>query len=325
MAESILEDAGFKVTARNRALAGPGGTSVSLVAQAADGREWWFDVTGGFTAVRSGLARADVLWRAIGRAHVLRTATAAPLVLLTSHLPGAGTPGDAGLRAVGSAAIFDVVAMAPRADRDRLAAYAAGGHDQPLPGFWRGIWRVAPASHGWTVGGTGPSPSTRRRRAPRGGRIENRTEPTPDDIVVVDGSERSRPAPPPGRRGVGGADRSRPSDGHAAPLLLPVSGLPDRRGAGLAVGRGPGQVRRPRSRLPMGRPPRHQRPPERPGGRPATSATRSRASTPTPCGRHRPTAGSSTGPATFGFYPYDLEPWHWEYNPPWAVSGDAGE
>ena len=19
----------------------------------------------------------------------------------------------------------------------------------------------------------------------------------------------------------------------------------------------------------------------------------------------------------FGFYPYDLEPWHWEYNPPW--------
>ena len=27
---------------------------------------------------------------------------------------------------------------------------------------------------------------------------------------------------------------------------------------------------------------------------------------------------------TFGFYPYDLEPWHWEYNPLWPVSGDAG-
>ena len=27
----------------------------------------------------------------------------------------------------------------------------------------------------------------------------------------------------------------------------------------------------------------------------------------------------------FGFYPYDLEPWHWEYNPPWDVSGTAGE
>ena len=26
----------------------------------------------------------------------------------------------------------------------------------------------------------------------------------------------------------------------------------------------------------------------------------------------------------FGFYPYETEPWHWEYNPPWGVSGDAG-
>jgi LAS superfamily LD-carboxypeptidase LdcB len=27
----------------------------------------------------------------------------------------------------------------------------------------------------------------------------------------------------------------------------------------------------------------------------------------------------------FGFYPYDLEPWHWEYNPPWPVPAGAGE
>lgn len=27
----------------------------------------------------------------------------------------------------------------------------------------------------------------------------------------------------------------------------------------------------------------------------------------------------------YGFYPYDLEPWHWEYNPPGDVSGRAGE
>jgi D-alanyl-D-alanine carboxypeptidase len=25
----------------------------------------------------------------------------------------------------------------------------------------------------------------------------------------------------------------------------------------------------------------------------------------------------------FGFYPYDVEPWHWEYNPPWDSSGHA--
>jgi LAS superfamily LD-carboxypeptidase LdcB len=24
----------------------------------------------------------------------------------------------------------------------------------------------------------------------------------------------------------------------------------------------------------------------------------------------------------FGFYPYDVEPWHWEYNPPWDGSAD---
>jgi DNA modification methylase len=135
VAENLLVEAGFTVTARSRALAGLG-TSVSLVAQAADGQEWWFDVSGGFTAVRGGLARADVLWRALGRASVFRTATDAPVVLLTSHLPGDGTPGDAALRAVGPGVLFDVLAMASPAGRSRLATYAAGGHSRPLPGFW---------------------------------------------------------------------------------------------------------------------------------------------------------------------------------------------
>jgi LAS superfamily LD-carboxypeptidase LdcB len=26
----------------------------------------------------------------------------------------------------------------------------------------------------------------------------------------------------------------------------------------------------------------------------------------------------------FGFYPYDHEPWHWEYNPPWEEAGGSG-
>jgi len=135
LAEVLLEEAGFTVTHHNRPLPGSG-TAVSLVARAADGREWWFDVTGGFTSVRGGLARADVLWRAIGRAHVLRAAGNAPLVLLTSHLPAAGTPGDAALRAVGPRGVFDVVLIGSPAGRQRLAAYAAGGHEAPLPGFW---------------------------------------------------------------------------------------------------------------------------------------------------------------------------------------------
>jgi hypothetical protein len=107
------------------------------VAEASDGREWWFDVTGGFTTVRGGLARADVLWRTLGRASVLRSAGAgAPLVLLTSHLPSPGTPGDCALRALGPTTVFDVVAMGSPAGRERLAAYGAGGQHHPLPGFW---------------------------------------------------------------------------------------------------------------------------------------------------------------------------------------------
>jgi site-specific DNA-methyltransferase (adenine-specific) len=135
VAEGVLEAAGFVVTHRNKGFPGLG-TAVSLIARAADGQEWWFDVTGGFTTVRRGLARADVLWRALGRAHVLRTAHQGPLVLLTSHLPGEGTPLDTALRAVGPEGVFDVVAMGSTAGRQRLAAYAAGGQKDPLPGFW---------------------------------------------------------------------------------------------------------------------------------------------------------------------------------------------
>jgi site-specific DNA-methyltransferase (adenine-specific) len=135
VAELLVEEAGFAVTQRNRPLPGTG-VAVDLVATAADGREWCFDVTGGFTTLRGGLARADVLWRALGRAHVLRAAGAGPLLFLTSHLPAAGTPLDAALRAVGPAGVFDVVAMGSPAGRERLAAYAAGGRHHPLPGFW---------------------------------------------------------------------------------------------------------------------------------------------------------------------------------------------
>jgi DNA modification methylase len=143
VAERLLEDAGFVVTSRNKALPGVG-AAVGLIAKAADGQEWWFDVTGGFTTVRGGLARADVLWRALGRASVFRTVTDAPLVLLTSHLPGDSTPGDAALRSVGPRGFFDVVVMGSESDRIRLSAYASGGHDRPLPGFWSSANLAAP-------------------------------------------------------------------------------------------------------------------------------------------------------------------------------------
>ena len=113
IAEALLAGSGFEVTARNRPIPGKG-TTVNLVATAADGREWWFDVTGGFTTVKAGLARADVLWRALGRAAVLRAPGGPPLVLLTSHLPPSNTPGDAALRAAGPGLVHDVIAMGSR-------------------------------------------------------------------------------------------------------------------------------------------------------------------------------------------------------------------
>jgi len=143
VAEHLLEEAGFTITVRNRPLPKLG-TGVDLVASALDGREWWFDVTGGFTTVRGGLARADVLWRALGRASVLKVAGGPRLILLTSHLPAPGTPLDHALRSVGPDRVFDIVAMGSAAGRARLAAYAAGGCDRPLPGFWTAATDVAP-------------------------------------------------------------------------------------------------------------------------------------------------------------------------------------
>ena len=66
-------------------------------------------------------------------------ATAPPvrLLLLTSHLPQPGSEGDKALRAAGKGGAFwDAVEMYDDAGRGRLAAYASGESDRPLPGFW---------------------------------------------------------------------------------------------------------------------------------------------------------------------------------------------
>jgi hypothetical protein len=40
--------------------------------------------------------------------------------------------------------LFDVVVMGSESDRKRLSAYASGGHDRPLPGFWSSANLAAP-------------------------------------------------------------------------------------------------------------------------------------------------------------------------------------
>ena len=136
VAREVLEAAGFSAVRRNARLPALGLT-VDLVAEDRHGVRWYFDVTGGFTVTRGGLARAETVWRSLGRAHVMARNGRGPLVLLTSHLPRPGSEADAALRGAGPEAFLDAVGMLSAAGRQRLARYAEGGHqDAPVDGFW---------------------------------------------------------------------------------------------------------------------------------------------------------------------------------------------
>jgi site-specific DNA-methyltransferase (adenine-specific) len=101
------------------------------------GTRWHFDVTGGFTVARGGLARSQTAWAALGRAHVLAANGVGPFVLLTSHLPKPRTESDTALRAAGPGAFFDAMELLSAESRERLHKYALGGcHGTPAPGFW---------------------------------------------------------------------------------------------------------------------------------------------------------------------------------------------
>jgi hypothetical protein len=137
VARAALVEAGFRIEGENKKLPKTG-VVMSFVAEDADGRSWFFDVSGGFTTTREGLLRSDVVWKSLGRAHVVRTSMPkTPVVFLTSHLPKKGTDADLALRAAGPEAFFDAIELLPPATVDRLGAYARGGHgDRPLAGFW---------------------------------------------------------------------------------------------------------------------------------------------------------------------------------------------
>ena len=90
---------------------------------------WAFDVSGSFTSSRTGLRRADTLWRALGRAAVLHASPLAmPLVLLTTDAPARGTPGHRALRSMLGAdrPVVDVIELLADDGRARLATHADG-------------------------------------------------------------------------------------------------------------------------------------------------------------------------------------------------------
>lgn len=77
------------------------GTAAAFRAADGDGRQWHVELCGAFSSARPGLRRADTLWKTIGKAAVLHeTDPSTPLLVLSTDLPDAGSPGESALRAV---------------------------------------------------------------------------------------------------------------------------------------------------------------------------------------------------------------------------------
>jgi modification methylase len=111
----------------------PKGVEVNFTARDASGKQWFFDVSGGFTSNRPGLCRTDTLWKALGKAAVLRTAyPSSRLVLLTTDAPPRSSAGNAALSVVlgPKKPIRDVVVLSSAADLERLRRYARGQGDR---------------------------------------------------------------------------------------------------------------------------------------------------------------------------------------------------
>jgi hypothetical protein len=129
VAEALLRQCGFEDQSK---VSLPVGVEVNFRAHDRDRREWFFDVSGGFTSTRPGLMRTDTLWKALGKAAVLHEAyPEIPLVLLTMDMPRGGA-GEAALRVVRGHGkpIFDVLQMTSPVDQRKLHAYAHGAQPE---------------------------------------------------------------------------------------------------------------------------------------------------------------------------------------------------
>ena len=93
IARSVIEAAGFTDLQKDQRQ--PGGVEVDFTARDSKGKLWFFDVTGSFTSHRAGLKRTDTLWKALGKAAVLREVSRTPLVLLTTDAPASGAGAEA--------------------------------------------------------------------------------------------------------------------------------------------------------------------------------------------------------------------------------------
>jgi hypothetical protein len=124
----LLKASGFWPIKEDRRFAG--GVEVNCVANDMEGHQWFFDVSGAFTSPRAGLRRTDTLWKALGKAAVLKATQADDysLIFLTTDLPSPGTSGDAALKAAMRGGLcLDAIEMLDPDGQRRLREYALGG------------------------------------------------------------------------------------------------------------------------------------------------------------------------------------------------------
>jgi site-specific DNA-methyltransferase (adenine-specific) len=130
LAGILLESCGFVEIRPDVKIPGLG-IEVNFLATDQAHQEWAFDVSGAFTSSRAGLRRTDTLWKALGKAAVLREGRPdLPLVLLTTDAPARGSAGYAALNVLmgPSRPVFDLVELLNTRDQERLRDYALRGH-----------------------------------------------------------------------------------------------------------------------------------------------------------------------------------------------------
>lgn len=127
IAEHVLESCGFQLVASGERVAA--GVEINFVATDQQGRHWYFDVSGAFTSLRAGLRRTDTLWKAIGKAAVLKSSVdnPPPLVFLTTDLPPKGSAGDTALKAARGKIFLDAIDMLSQEGQAQLREYSTGG------------------------------------------------------------------------------------------------------------------------------------------------------------------------------------------------------
>jgi DNA modification methylase len=133
IALAVLKDCGFEDIKENVRVGS--GVEVNMTARDRTDKLWYFDVSGAFTSARAGLRRTDTVWKALGKAAVLRLEfgdKTPNLLLLTTDLPPRGGAGFSALRKARGELFIDVLEMRDAVSHERLERYAAGDVRGPI-------------------------------------------------------------------------------------------------------------------------------------------------------------------------------------------------